>query len=321
MPRALITGISGQDGQYLTEFLLGKGYHVVGTARDVEKARDSIDLNINGPLDVISMDLQDVANIASVLEEYAIDEVYNLAAYASGSGMYDDPYGLSMLNGLAVTQLLEAIRAINRNIKLLQASSREIFGVPEETPQSEMTTRSPRSPYGAAKVYADNIINIYRNKYGMFCCSAILYNHESPRRSLDFVTRKVTHTVACIVAGLSEHLELGDIESRRDWGFAGDYVKAMWLMLQQDEPDDYIIATGKTHSIRELCEVAFNCAGLDYRDYVTSNESLYRPSECVELTGIINKAKEKLGWQPEVGFVDLIEMMVEYDLQKINTGA
>jgi GDPmannose 4,6-dehydratase len=252
-----------------------------------------------------------------VLAECRPTEIYNFAAYSSGAGMFDDPVGIGEVNGLAVARILEAIRAVDTNIRFCQASSREIFGEAIESPQTEATPTNPRSPYGAAKLYADAMIKIYRQRYGLFACSAILFNHESPRRGLEFVTRKITHEAAKIKLGLTKELHLGNLDAQRDWGFAGDYVRAMWLMLQQERAEDYVVATGKAHSVRELCEFAFSRLGLDYRDYVREDVLAFRPAETALLVGSAAKAKQNLGWEPEVEFRELVHMMVDADLQTL----
>ena len=255
--------------------------------------------------------------MTDVLAQYRPCEIYNFAAYSSGAGMYDGPVQQSEINGLAVARMLEAIRKVDGNIRFCQASSREIFGDAKESPQAENTPANPRSPYGAAKLYADHMVRIYRNYHNLFACSAILFNHESPRRGLTFVTRKVTHTAAKIKLGLATELAMGNLDAERDWGFAGDTVRAMWLMLQQPYPDDYVVATGETHSVRQLCEYAFRHLDLDYLDFVKEDSSAFRISERVRLVGNAGKAREKLGWAPEVAFKELVCMMVDSDLQML----
>lgn len=310
---ALITGITGQDGSYLADMLLAKGYRIVGTARNIAKAAPRAGLA--GKVELVEWDMRDQRAIASALSLYRPSELYNFAAYSSGAGMYDDPAGIGEVNGLAVVHILEAIREVDVSIRFCQASSSEIFGEASESPQWEGTPANPRSPYGAAKLYADSMIKIFRRRYGLFACSAILFNHESPRRGLEFVTRKITHTSAKIKLGQASELQLGNLDARRDWGFAGDYVHAMWLMLQAAQPDDYVVSTGDTHSVREFCECAFRCLGLDYRHYVTEEPSSYRPLERVQLVGNAAKASAGLGWAPKVGFNELVNMMVEADLR------
>ncbi|MDZ4098684.1 MAG: GDP-mannose 4,6-dehydratase [Methylophilaceae bacterium] len=315
---ALITGITGQDGLYLTELILARGYRVVGAVRDRVRASLVMPKELLDRVDLIESNMLDQQKMADVLIQYQPAEVYNLAAYSSGSGMFDDPVDTGDVNGLAVARMLEAIRAVDVNIRFCQASSREIFGEALESPQTESTPANPRSPYGAAKLYAHEMIRIYRQRYGLFACSAILFNHESPRRGLEFVTRKITHEAAKVKLGLAKELRLGNLDAQRDWGFAGDYVRAMWLMLQQEQPDDYVVATGKAHSVRELCELAFGHLGLDYRDHVREDAAAYRPDEPVPLVGNAGKANCKLGWKPEFDFKKLVHMMVDADLQSLS---
>lgn len=314
---ALITGITGQDGSYLTELILGRGYRVVGAVRDGVRASLSMPKELLDRVEFVEWNVLDQQKMVDVLSRYRPAEIYNFAAYSSGSGMFDDPVGIGEVNGLAVARMLEAIRAVDVNIRFCQASSREIFGDAVESPQTESTPANPRSPYGAAKLYADSMIRIYRQRYGLFACSAILFNHESPRRGLEFVTRKITREAARIKLGLAKELNLGNLDAQRDWGFAGDYVRAMWLMLQQEQADDYVVATGKAHSVRELCEFAFSRLGLDYRDHVREDASAYRPVEPALLVGNASKANHKLGWKPEIEFRELVHMMVDADLQSL----
>jgi GDPmannose 4,6-dehydratase len=315
---ALITGITGQDGLYLTELMLERGCRVVGAVRNKAQATLSLPKVLLDRVELVEWDMLDQRKIVDVLSRYQPVEMYNFAAFSSGAGMYDDPVGMGEINGLAVTRILEAIRAVDVNIRFCQASSREIFGEAVKSPQTEATPANPRSPYGAAKLYADAMIRIYRQRYGLFACSAVLFNHESPRRGLDFVTRKITHEAARIKLGLVKELHLGNLDARRDWGFAGDYVRAMWLMLQQEQVDDYVVATGKAHSVREFCELAFSHLGLDYRDYVHGDASAYRPVEPALLVGNAAKANRKLGWKPEVEFRELVHMMVDADLRNLS---
>lgn len=319
MPTALITGVTGQDGSYLAELLIAKGYNVIGAVRDrqsvISKLLPAGSMN---NVELISWDMLDQHRMEEVLAEYRPSEIYNFAAYSSGAGMYDDPVRVGEVNGLAVTRILEAIRVVDSTIRFCQASSREIFGEAIESPQTESTQTNPRSPYGAAKLYADSMIRIYRQRYNFFACSAILFNHESPRRSLEFVTRKITHEAAKIKLGLANELYLGNLDSLRDWGYAGDYVRAMWLMLQQKRAQDYIVATGEAHSVRDLCEVAFGRLGLDYRDYVRGDASAFRPGEPTLLVGSAVKANAELSWQPEVGFRELVHMMVDADMHNLS---
>lgn len=317
MKTALVTGVTGQDGIYAAKLLIANGYRVVGIVRDIQHAIDVLTSSLVEGVELVAWDMMDQSEIVSILSRYRPAEIYNFAAYTSGSGMFDDAVGIGEVNGLAVARILEAIRSVDNNIRFCQASSSEMFGVPNEYPQTELTALHPRSPYGAAKLYAHSMIQIYRQRYNMFACSAILFNHESPRRGLGFVTRKIVNGVAKIKLGLEKDIFLGNLEARRDWGFAGDYVRAMWLMLKQQDADDYIVATGKTHSVRELCEHAFSCVGLDYRDYVREDMSLFRQNEAIPLVGDFEKARKCLGWKPEVGFQELVRMMVDAELQML----
>lgn len=314
---ALITGISGQDGSYMAELMLDNGYHVVGTVRNKNNLSPTLLEGLLDKVELVQMDMLDHQNIFDVISYYRPTEIYNFAAYSSGARMFDDPLEIGEVNGLAVARILETIRAVDMNIRFCQASSREIFGEAVETPQTEFTPTNPRSPYGAAKLYADSMIRIYRQRYNLYACSAILFNHESPRRGLEFVTRKITHEVAKIKLGLAKELHLGNLDAQRDWGFAGDYVRAMWLMLQQACADDYVVGTGEAHSVRELCEFAFSRLGLDYRDYVREDASVFRAVEPALLVGSAAKANRKLGWKPEVTFKELVHMMVDADLQTL----
>lgn len=316
MNTALITGMSGQDGSYLAEQLLEQGYRVLGGVRDVAKAGASLPLRLREAVELIAWDMGDLPAMKEVIASRRPSEIYNFAANSSGAGMFDDPLGMADINGVAVTRILEAMRAVDPKIRFCQASSREIFGEALESPQTESTPTNPRSPYGAAKLYADCMIRIYRRRYGMHACSAILFNHESPRRSLDFVTRKITHEAARIKLGMAQELHLGNLDTQRDWGFAGDYVRAMWLMLQHDSADDYVVATGEAHSVREFCDVAFGHLGLDYRDHVREDTASYRPSEPAPLVGSPAKARRDLGWEPKVSFRELVHMMVDADARE-----
>lgn len=318
MTTALITGLTGQDGLYLAELLSAKGYRIIGAVRDLTSAYNKIPEELKAQVELVAWDMLDQERMADVFLKYKPIEVYNLAAYSSGAGMYDEPVDIGEVNGLAVTRILEAIRVANKKIRFCQASSREIFGDAVESPQSESTPVNPRSPYGAAKLYADNLIRIYRQRYEIFACSAILFNHESPRRGVDFVTRKITHTAAKIKLGLEKDLYLGNLDARRDWGFAGDYMYAMWLMLQQERADDFIVATGFTHTVREFCELAFGYLGLDYMNFVREDASFLRTPEDMLLVGCIDKAKNKLGWQPLVSFKELVFMMVDAEMRLLS---
>ena len=317
MPTALITGITGQDGSYMADLLLAKGYRVIGAVRGGQKA-PTLSVGLEGSVELAVWDMLDQDCMTEVLSKYQPHEVYNFAAYSSGAGMYDDPVGMSEVNGIAVTRSLESIRAVDTGIRFCQASSREVFGEALESPQTESTPANPRSPYGAAKLYADVMVRMYRQHYGLFACSAILFNHESPRRGLGFVTRKITHEAAKIKLGLASELRLGNLDAQRDWGFAGDFVRAMWLMQQQQSAEDYVVATGASHSVRELCDIAFGYLGLDYRAYVREDAVAYRPPESSLLVGSAAKAYTALGWSPEIGFEELIRMMVDADVRVLS---
>ena len=317
MPTALITGITGQDGSYLAEFLLDKGYQVVGVVRRSSTVNFQRIEHIQGQITLIPGDLLDQMSLFDALREHKPREVYNLAAQSFVPTSWQQPVFTGEATALGVTRMLEAIRMVDPQIRFYQASSSEMFGKVRAVPQNETTPFYPRSPYGVAKVYGHWITVNYRESYDLFACSGILFNHESPRRGLEFVTRKVTHGVAQIKLGLSSELRLGNLDSRRDWGFAGDYVQAMWLMLQQDRPDDFVVGTGKTHSVRELCQVAFSAAGLDWHKYVFVDQRFYRPAEVDLLVSDPRKAKVFLGWQPETDFETLVGTMVEADLRSL----
>ncbi len=321
MTTALVTGVTGQDGSYLAELLIANGYRVIGATRNVRKAVSALGPGLAGQVELVEWDMLDQPKMAEVLASRRPQEIYNFAGYTSGSGMFDDPVGIGEINGLAVARMLEAIREVDATIRFCQASSREIFGAALESPQSEVTSVNPRSPYGAAKLYADSMIRICRRHYGLFACSAILFNHESPRRGLDFVTRKIAREAAKIKLGLQNEIHLGNLDTRRDWGFAGDYVRAMRLMLQQPAAQDFVVATGEVHSVREFCECAFSHLGLDYRNHVREDSASYRPSEPALLVGNIEKARNLLGWEPQVGFRDLVTMMVDADLRSLANQA
>jgi GDPmannose 4,6-dehydratase len=318
MKRALITGVTGQDGSYLSELLLEKGYEVHGVVRRASTENFERISHLSGKIQLHQADLLDQLSIIDVLKVTKPDEVYNLAAMSFVPTSWKQPVLTGEFTGIGVTRVLEAIKLLGRDsIKFYQASSSEMFGKVMEVPQTETTPFYPRSPYGVAKVYGHWITVNYRESYNMFCCSGILFNHESPRRGREFVTRKVTDGVARIKLGLSKSLKLGNLDAKRDWGFAGDYVRAMWLMLQQDQPDDYVVATGETHTVKRLVELAFGAAGLDWNKYVEIDPSLVRPAEVDLLIGDPKKAKEKLGWKPEVSFEQLVEMMVKADLARL----
>jgi GDPmannose 4,6-dehydratase len=319
--RALITGITGQDGSYLAELLLAKGYDVYGLVR--RSSTETLD-RLEGVLSRIHLiggDLMDPSSMLDALDAARPDEVYNLAAQSFVAESWHEPVYTGEITALSVTRLLETIRRAAPDARFYQASSSEMFGKVLETPQRETTPFHPRSPYGVAKVYGHFITVNYRESFGMHASSGILFNHESPRRGIEFVTRKITDGVARIKAGLQSELRLGNLDAQRDWGFAGDYVKAMWLMLQQDEPGDYVVATGETHSVQEFCEIAFGRAGLDWEKHVVVDERFVRPAEVDLLLGDPAKAREVLGWTPKVTFRGLVEMMVDADLERIGAVA
>ena len=311
---AIITGVTGQDGWHLSHLLLGKGYKVIGTTRDPIGAG----ARIHPAIDLVQWDMRDEVAFAALLQTARPTEIYNLAAYASGASMYDEPVGIGDINGLAVTRILEGICKFDLSIRFCQASSSELFGEPVESPQSETTAFRPRSPYGAAKLYAHEMVGIYRRRHGLFACSAILFNHESARRGPAFVTGKVAEAAARIKLGLADELVLGNLDARRDWGYSGDYVRGMWLMLQAPAADDYVLATAESHSVRELCDLAFRRVGLDYRDHVREGRDAFRPSEPVPLVGNASKAKRRLCWSPEINFMSLVNMMVDAELKLLD---
>jgi len=332
--RALITGITGQDGSYLADFLLERGYEVFGLKRRTSTVTFERIKHIQEKIALISGDMHDQSSILNAVREVEPDEVYNLAAQSFVPTSWEQPLLTGDVTALGVTRILNAIRQVNPKIRFYQASSSEMFGKVQQVPQTEGTPFYPRSPYGVAKVYGHWITVNYRESYDMFCCSGILFNHESPRRGLEFVTRKITNRVAKIKLGLANELKLGNLEAKRDWGYAGDYVRAMWLMLQQDEPDDYVVATGESHSVREFTKLAFKSVGIDIiwkgkgldevgiesktgRVLVKVDQECFRPAEVHQLIGDASKAEKKLGWKPEVSFEGLIEMMVEADLKQL----
>lgn len=317
MATAIITGITGQDGSYLAEFLLGKGYEVIGMVRRSSTVTFERINQIQDDITIIQGDLHDQSSLVDVIERYRPDEVYNLAAQSFVPTSWNQPVLTGEVTALGVTRLLEAIRLINPQTRFYQASSSEMFGKVREVPQNEETPFYPRSPYGVAKVYAHWITVNYRESYDLFAVSGILFNHESPRRGLEFVTRKISNGVARIRLGLAKELRLGNLESRRDWGYAGDYVEAMWLMLQYEAPKDFVIGTGETHSVRKLCELAFNHVGLDYQEYVVQDERFYRPAEVEMLVADPKLANEELGWHQKVGFEELVQIMVDADLKRL----
>jgi GDPmannose 4,6-dehydratase len=320
MPRALITGITGQDGQHLAEFLHGKGYDVFGMVKGQNNPKAELIQHAYPYVELVSGDLQDLTSLVAMLEYVQPDEVYNLGAVSFVALSFKQAELTANITALGVLRLLEAIRMVggseNNPIRFYQASSSEMFGKVREVPQTELTPFHPRSPYGCAKVFGHDITVNYRESYGLYACSGILFNHEGPKRGLEFVTRKITNAVARIRLGLQDELLLGDLEPRRDWGYAGDYVKAMWLMLQQDEPDDYVVATGETHKVREFVELAFRAAGIeDWESRVRQDPRFFRPAEVDLLVGDATKARTKLGWKPEVDFPGLVRMMVAHDLR------
>jgi GDPmannose 4,6-dehydratase len=315
--RALVTGITGQDGSYLAELLLEKGYEVIGMVRRTSTVNWERIAHIQDKVSFAYGDLLDEVSLIGVLREFQPHEVYNLAAQSFVPTSWHQPVLTGEFTALGVTRLLDAIRIVDPGIRFYQASSSEMFGKVQAVPQDEDTPFYPRSPYGVAKLYGHWITINYRESYGLHASSGILFNHESPRRGIEFVTRKVTHTVAQIKHGLANELRLGNLDAQRDWGFAGDYVRAMWLMLQQDNPDDYVIATGETHEVREFCQLAFAHVGLDYEDYVVLDERFMRPAEVDLLVGDPTKAKTVLGWELKVSFPELVQMMVEADLELV----
>ena len=320
MTTALITGITGQDGSYLAEFLLAKGYTVVGMVRRSSTGNFDRIRHIQNRVEIVQGDLLDQMSLIDILKEYRPQEVYNLAAQSFVPTSWKQPVLTGEFTALGVTRMLDAIRIADPTARFYQASSSEMFGKVQQVPQTERTPFYPRSPYGVAKVYGHWITVNYRESYNLFACSGILFNHESPRRGLEFSTHKVTHGAALIKLGRARELRLGNLESRRDWGFAGDYVRAMWLMLQQPQPDDYVVATGETHSVRELCEVAFGYVGLDYQEHVVQDQRFFRPAEVDLLVGDPTKAGKVLGWEPSMGFRELVQVMVDADLEALKNG-
>jgi GDPmannose 4,6-dehydratase len=313
-PRALITGITGQDGSYLAELLLDKGYDVIGMVRRSSTVNFERIAHIQDQVTLVPGDLLDEVSLINILREHAPTEVFNLAAQSFVQTSFGQPVLTGETTALGVTRILDAIRIVNPEIRFYQASSSEMFGKVQEVPQTEATPFYPRSPYGVAKLYGHWITINYRESYDLHASSGILFNHESPRRGMEFVTRKITHGVAQISLGRAKDLRLGNLDAERDWGFAGDYVDAMWRMVQQDEPGDYVISTGETHSVREFCQIAFNHVGLDYNDHVTVDERFFRPAEVDLLIGDPSHAREVLGWEPTTGFADLVTSMVDADV-------
>jgi len=312
--RALITGITGQDGSYLAEFLLDRGYEVVGMVRRSSTVNYERIAHLMDRVEFHSGDLLDQLSMVEAVREHTPDEVYNLAAQSFVQTSFGQPVLTGETTALGVTRMLDAIRLVDPTIRFYQASSSEMFGKVHEVPQTESTHFHPRSPYGVAKVYGHWITVNYRESYGLYACSGMLFNHESPRRGLEFVTRKISHGAAQIALGQATDLRLGNLDAKRDWGFAGDYVDAMWRMLQQDEPEDFVICTGETHTVREFCQIAFARVGLDWEEHVIIDQQYYRPAEVDLLVGDGSLAADRLGWRPTVGFVDLVEMMVDADM-------
>jgi GDPmannose 4,6-dehydratase len=315
--RAMITGITGQDGSYLAELLLEKGYEVHGVVRRTSTETIGRVNHIKDRLNFVQADLTDQTSVIDAVSEIRPHEIYNLAAQSFVPTSWKQPILTGDVTALGVTRVLEAIRVVDPTIRMYQASSSEMFGMVQETPQTERTTLYPRSPYGVAKCYGHYITVNYRESYDMFAVSGILFNHESPRRGLEFVTRKITDGVARISAGLQDKLYMGNLDAKRDWGFAKDYVRAMWMMLQQDTPDDYVISSGETHSVREFCEIAFSHVGLDYEKHVEVDPKFFRPAEVNLLLGDCSKAKEQMGWVPEVSFEGLVRLMVDGDVERL----
>jgi GDPmannose 4,6-dehydratase len=320
MPKALITGVTGQDGSYLAELLLSKGYEVVGMVRRTSHHSYERIEHLLDRIEIVAADLLDQHSLTVVLQDTRPDEVYNLAAQSYVPTSWSQPVLTGEFTALGVTRILEAIRLVHPSAKFYQASSSEMFGKATETPQRETTSFYPRSPYGVAKVYGHWITVNYRESYGIYAVSGILFNHESPRRGIEFVTRKVTDGVARIKLGLAKDLRLGNLDARRDWGFAGDYVEAMWRMLQRPTPRDYVVGSGQTHSVRELVELAFSHVGLDWQGYVVNDQKFHRPAEVDLLLADPAMARRELGWTPKVGFKELIAMMVDADIERLSTG-
>jgi len=319
MPTALITGITGQDGSYLAELLLSKGYRVIGVARRSSTVTYERINHLLDDITVVQGDLHDQGSLLGLMEEYEPTEVYNLAAQSFVPTSWNQPALTGDITAIGVTRILEAIRFVNPKIRFYQASSSEMFGKVLEVPQRESTPFYPRSPYGVAKVYGHWITVNYRESFNMFATSGILFNHESPRRGLEFVTRKISDGVARIKLGMAKELRLGNLEAQRDWGFAGDYVEAMWRMLQQDKPDSYVIGMGETHSVREFCEIAFGRVDLDYKEFVIQDERFYRPAEVDLLISDPTKSRTELGWEPAVTFTELVLMMVDADMERLGS--
>jgi GDPmannose 4,6-dehydratase len=321
MPRALITGIAGQDGSYLAEFLLAKGYDVAGLIRRARSERHERIAHIQDRLNLFEGDVLDQVSLTGVMQKFEPDEVYNLASQSSVFRSWAEPILTGEINALGVSQILEAIRSINPKIKFYQASSSEMFGKVRESPQNELTPFYPRSPYGVSKTYGHFVTVNYRESYGIFTVSGILFNHESPRRGLDFVTRKISHGAASIALGRANELVLGNLDVERDWGFAGDYVEAMWLMLQHATPEDFVIGTGQAHTLRDFLREAFEHVGLNWEKFVRVDSQLMRPAEVEHVVADCTKARTKLGWKPHTSLRELVRMMVDHDLQLLKTQA
>lgn len=317
--KALITGLTGQDGSYLAELLIAKGYQVFGLVRRSSSGNLDRISHLSGDVQILSGDLLDQSSLMDVIAEAQPDEIYNLASQSYVPISWTQPALTAEYTALGVSRLLESIRRCKPDAKFYQASSSEVFGQPDESPQNERTAFRPRNPYGVAKAYAHWMTINYRQQYNLYTCCGLTYTHESPRRGTEFVFRKITNTAAAIKLGLANELKLGNLEARRDWCYAQDAVYAMWLMLQQEQPDDYIIASGETHSVKELVECAFSCVGLNWQDYVSVDPTFYRPDEPVQLVGSIDKIKTKLGWKPQHSFDQLVELMVEHDLKQLAT--
>jgi GDPmannose 4,6-dehydratase len=317
--KALITGLTGQDGSYLAELLIAKGYQVFGLVRRSSSGNLDRIIHLSGDVQILSGDLLDQSSLMDVITEAQPDEIYNLASQSYVPISWTQPALTAEYTALGVSRLLESIRRCKPDAKFYQASSSEVFGQPDESPQNERTAFRPRNPYGVAKAYAHWMTINYREQYNLYTCCGLTYTHESPRRGTEFVFRKITNTAAAIKLGLANELKLGNLEARRDWCYAQDAVYAMWLMLQQEQPDDYIIASGETHSVKELVECAFSCVGLNWQDYVSVDPAFYRPDEPVQLVGSIDKIKTKLGWKPQHSFDQLVELMVEHDLKQLAT--
>lgn len=317
MPTAIITGITGQDGSYLAELLLSKGYRVIGMMRRSSVVTFERIQHIQDQIEIIQGDLHDQSSLMDLIEQYKPDEAYNLAAQSFVPTSWNQPVLTGEVTALGVTRMLEAIRLLSPKTRYYQASSSEMFGKVHEVPQKESTPFYPRSPYGVAKVYGHWITVNYRESYNLFAVSGILFNHESPRRGTEFVTRKITHGAVRIKLGLAKELRLGNLEARRDWGFAGDYVDAMWRMLQNDNPEDFVVGTGEIHSVQEFCEKAFTYLGLDYKEYVIQDPRFYRPAEVDLLVADSSRVRQKLGWSPKVNFDGLVQMMVDSDLKHL----